>query len=137
MKCQNCPKVATLQITEVLADSNYEEFHFCEECAQKYLYATAVKKKSPAARRTIRSTPVKSAANIAERSSSTFATPADLAVRTITKYSKANSCRCSKASTVPLATRAKPPGGPRGRCLPQELLRLPQRPERSRESRIV
>src|SRR6187200_2640151 len=48
MKCQHCPKSATLQITEVLADSKYEEFHFCEDCAQKYLYSTAVKSKPSA-----------------------------------------------------------------------------------------
>lgn len=44
MKCKYCPKLATLQITEVLAENDYEEFHFCDECAQKYLYATAPKK---------------------------------------------------------------------------------------------
>jgi protein arginine kinase activator len=38
MKCQNCPKTATLHITEVLAESQFEELHFCEDCAQKYLY---------------------------------------------------------------------------------------------------
>jgi protein arginine kinase activator len=37
MKCQNCPKLATLHITEV-NDSQYEELHLCEDCAQKYLY---------------------------------------------------------------------------------------------------
>jgi protein arginine kinase activator len=38
MKCQKCTKAATLHITEVLADDQYEELHLCEECAQKYLY---------------------------------------------------------------------------------------------------
>lgn len=38
MKCQNCPKMATLHITEVLAESQFEELHLCEDCAQKYLY---------------------------------------------------------------------------------------------------
>jgi protein arginine kinase activator len=38
MKCQNCPKSATLHITEVTGESQYEELHLCEECAQKYLY---------------------------------------------------------------------------------------------------
>jgi len=38
MKCQNCPKTATLHITEVVSDSQFEELHLCEECAQKYLY---------------------------------------------------------------------------------------------------
>jgi protein arginine kinase activator len=38
MKCQNCPKTATLHITEVIGDNQYEELHLCEDCAQKYLY---------------------------------------------------------------------------------------------------
>ncbi len=38
MKCQRCPKPATLHITEVLADEQFEEVHLCEECAKKYLY---------------------------------------------------------------------------------------------------
>jgi len=38
MKCQNCPKTATLHITEVLGESQYEELHLCEDCAQKHLY---------------------------------------------------------------------------------------------------
>jgi protein arginine kinase activator len=38
MKCQNCPKTATLHITEVIGDTQYEELHLCEDCAQKYLY---------------------------------------------------------------------------------------------------
>ena len=38
MKCQNCPKTATLHITEVLSEGQYEELHLCEDCAQKYLY---------------------------------------------------------------------------------------------------
>ncbi len=38
MKCQSCPKAATLHITEVLADEQFEERHLCEECAHKYLY---------------------------------------------------------------------------------------------------
>jgi protein arginine kinase activator len=38
MKCQNCPKMATLHITEVVNDAQYEELHLCEDCAQKYLY---------------------------------------------------------------------------------------------------
>ena len=45
MKCQNCPKLATLHITEIHADNNFEEFHLCDECAHKYLYDTAPKKK--------------------------------------------------------------------------------------------
>jgi protein arginine kinase activator len=38
MKCQKCPKAATLHITEVLSDEQFEELHLCEECAHKYLY---------------------------------------------------------------------------------------------------
>ena len=45
MKCQRCHKPATLHITEVLPDDRYEEFHFCEECAKKYLYPSAGAKK--------------------------------------------------------------------------------------------
>jgi protein arginine kinase activator len=46
MKCQKCTKAATLHITEVLADDQFEELHLCEECAQKYLYEPQVKKPS-------------------------------------------------------------------------------------------
>lgn len=38
MKCQKCPKAATLHITEVLPEEQFEELHLCEECAHKYLY---------------------------------------------------------------------------------------------------
>lgn len=38
MKCNKCPKVATLHITEIVADEQFEEHHLCEDCAQKYLY---------------------------------------------------------------------------------------------------
>ncbi|MFN4259977.1 MAG: UvrB/UvrC motif-containing protein [Gemmataceae bacterium] len=38
MKCQKCTKAATLHITEILSDSQFEELHLCEECAHKYLY---------------------------------------------------------------------------------------------------
>lgn len=38
MKCQKCPKQATLHITEVVNDDHYEELHLCEECAQKYIH---------------------------------------------------------------------------------------------------
>ena len=38
MKCQNCPKAATLHITEVISETQFEELHLCEDCAQKYLY---------------------------------------------------------------------------------------------------
>lgn len=47
MRCQRCPKPATLHITEVhgLADNGnylFDEFHFCEECARKHLYEPAL-----------------------------------------------------------------------------------------------
>jgi len=45
MKCQHCVKLATVQITEVLAENAFEEFHLCEDCAQHYLFVTAPKKK--------------------------------------------------------------------------------------------
>jgi protein arginine kinase activator len=38
MKCQKCTKAATLHITEILGDEQWEELHLCEECAHKYLY---------------------------------------------------------------------------------------------------
>ena len=38
MKCQRCPKQATLHITEVLGEDRYDEVHLCEDCAKKYLY---------------------------------------------------------------------------------------------------
>ena len=37
MRCQRCPKPATLHITEI-EGGEYEEYHFCEDCAKKYLY---------------------------------------------------------------------------------------------------
>jgi protein arginine kinase activator len=39
-KCQRCTRQATLHITEVLSKAQYEEHHFCEECAKKHLYTT-------------------------------------------------------------------------------------------------
>jgi protein arginine kinase activator len=38
MKCQRCHNAATLHITEVLPNDQFEELHLCEQCAQKYLY---------------------------------------------------------------------------------------------------
>jgi protein arginine kinase activator len=38
MKCQKCPKAATLHITEIVTEDQVEELHLCEECAHKYLY---------------------------------------------------------------------------------------------------
>jgi protein arginine kinase activator len=49
MKCQNCPKTATLHITEVLGESQYEELHLCEDCAHKYLYDPQPAKAAPKA----------------------------------------------------------------------------------------
>ena len=46
MKCQRCPKQATLHITEVLGDERFEEAHLCEECAKKYLYEPPNAKKN-------------------------------------------------------------------------------------------
>lgn len=38
MKCQRCHKPATLHITEVLADDQFDELHLCEECGKKHLH---------------------------------------------------------------------------------------------------
>jgi protein arginine kinase activator len=38
MKCQKCPKAATLHITEIISEEQVEELHLCEDCAHKYLY---------------------------------------------------------------------------------------------------
>lgn len=46
MKCQRCPKQATLHITDVLGDERFEEAHLCEECAKKYLYDPQPAKKA-------------------------------------------------------------------------------------------
>ncbi len=48
-KCQRCTKQATLHITDVLSKSQYEEHHFCEECAKKYLYTTPTNSSGSAA----------------------------------------------------------------------------------------
>jgi protein arginine kinase activator len=45
MKCQRCIKPATLHITEVLGESNFEELHLCEDCAHKYLNEQSQPKK--------------------------------------------------------------------------------------------
>jgi protein arginine kinase activator len=37
MKCQKCPKAASLHITEIISEDQVEERHLCEECAKKYL----------------------------------------------------------------------------------------------------
>ena len=38
MKCQKCHNQATLHITEILSEDQFEELHLCEQCANKYLY---------------------------------------------------------------------------------------------------
>ncbi len=38
MKCNKCPKAATLHITEIVTEDQVEELHLCEDCAHKYLY---------------------------------------------------------------------------------------------------
>ena len=38
MKCQKCTKPATLHITEVIGEDQFEEHHLCEGCANAYLY---------------------------------------------------------------------------------------------------
>jgi len=43
MKCQRCAKQATLHITEVTGESQFDELHLCEDCAQKYLYEAQAK----------------------------------------------------------------------------------------------
>jgi protein arginine kinase activator len=48
MKCNKCTKPATLHITEVLGEEQFEELHLCEECAHKYLYEPQNGKKSVA-----------------------------------------------------------------------------------------
>jgi protein arginine kinase activator len=47
MKCNKCPKVATLHITEIVTDDQVEEHHLCEDCAQKYLYESGPKGGTP------------------------------------------------------------------------------------------
>lgn len=43
MKCQKCHNQATLHITELLSDDQFEELHLCEQCANKYLYESQQK----------------------------------------------------------------------------------------------
>src|SRR5437016_10077512 len=42
-KCQKCHNPATLHITEVLSEEQFEELHLCEQCANKYLYESQQK----------------------------------------------------------------------------------------------
>jgi protein arginine kinase activator len=61
MKCQKCPKPATLHITEIITEEQVEELHLCEECAHKYLYEpqakTAIKAGSTAAGEEVEESP--------------------------------------------------------------------------------
>ncbi len=43
MKCQKCPKQATLHITEVVGEDQFEDLHLCEDCASEYLYKPQAK----------------------------------------------------------------------------------------------
>src|SRR6516164_5440343 len=47
MKCQRCPKPATLHITEVISEDQFEDLHLCEECAGDYLHKPQPKGKGP------------------------------------------------------------------------------------------
>src|SRR5262245_61456521 len=49
MKCQKCTKAATLHITEVLGEDQFEELHMSEDCAHKYLYEPQQKGSGPKA----------------------------------------------------------------------------------------
>ena len=96
MKCQKCTKAATLHITEVLGEEQFEELHLCEECADKYLYEPPQKGAGPKRRHSRdgsgrRSDGAESrSARFAASSSSSFATPAGSAARTITRSSARN-----------------------------------------------
>ena len=37
MKCRACPKVAVVQVTEVLGEDRFEVLYFCKECGNRYL----------------------------------------------------------------------------------------------------
>src|SRR4051812_8033682 len=65
MKCQRCPKQATLHITEVLGEDRFEEGHLCEDCAKKYLYEPQQQKK--AAKATEQSSEVEEPAELDEK----------------------------------------------------------------------
>src|SRR5262249_16439813 len=47
MKCQKCSKPATLHITEVVGEDQFEDLHLCEDCANKYLYEPQAKGAGP------------------------------------------------------------------------------------------
>jgi protein arginine kinase activator len=48
MKCEKCPKQATLHITEILSEDRFEEHHLCEQCAHEYIYEPDAKKSGKA-----------------------------------------------------------------------------------------
>ena len=37
-KCERCPKPATLHITDVYGQNQFEALHLCEDCAKKHIY---------------------------------------------------------------------------------------------------
>lgn len=43
MQCQKCKNAATLHITEITGENQFEELHLCEQCAHKYLYEPQAK----------------------------------------------------------------------------------------------
>lgn len=52
-RCQRCPKSAHIHITDIQGTNAegaylFEEHHFCEECAQKFLYESATGKPAEA-----------------------------------------------------------------------------------------
>lgn len=47
MKCQRCPKQATSHITDLVGEERFEEHHFCEDCAKKFLNETTAPIKKP------------------------------------------------------------------------------------------
>jgi protein arginine kinase activator len=47
MKCQRCTKAATIHITEVTGENQFDELHLCEDCAQRYLYEPQNKPPGP------------------------------------------------------------------------------------------
>lgn len=49
MKCQKCAKPATLHITEILSEEQFEEMHLCEQHAHEYLYEPQQKNPDPKA----------------------------------------------------------------------------------------
>lgn len=51
MKCQRCPKQATLHITDILGENQVEESHLCEDCARKHMADPTPTKKPPAGKK--------------------------------------------------------------------------------------